>query len=289
MNTELPVVENKNPRINEQDHQIDPLAEARDYVAKIREHYQAGDFNYNGQRNDDQVMVAELVADQAREMVDGAAAGFIAMGAALGGNPNGPQDFSEIVKQHENDELAGGFTWSDYRETFASVLSATAIVSKRLQDNEHPVKDYMDLTQEEQMKVASVLFSDFQEHNGLRFGVDTTGLEKSKTEMVHNFDEGTVEPQITVTDPDKAYTKTELERNMRRRGYKVGRSQHQAAKMSPDQYRELRAQYPDVEKDDFDHVISSSRHADETLQRHKEKGEELVGAQIAASIADAED
>jgi hypothetical protein len=59
--------------------------------------------------------------------------------------------------------------------------------------------------------------------------------------------------------------------------------------MSPAAYRQLRQTYDDVDKDAFDHVVGDYRNAEETLRKHRETGEDLVGAQIAANSAVRED
>lgn len=221
---------------------------AHEYIQAVREHYRHGAASYQGNRNEDQRLIAELAADEARLLVDGAMAGIVALGGA------------ELPYVYEKVESAG-LTWTKFRSEFERLMAGFGVITNRLNRGDPTIPSYIELDEESRAKVGSALLADFLEHNALRFGVDSSGI--SRTARRHN-DEGEIE--IVRFDPDKTKWDTELERNIKRRGLTStsvdGRpTTHAAGKLSPREYKSLRKEFPEYDKDTFDQIVGSSRNA----------------------------
>ena len=227
----------------ENKQQFENIDQASDYMESVRAHYRAGHGNYSGRRNEEQQIIAEITADEARTIVDGVAVGLLAVTGA------------EISEDYEESVTMGGHAWKDFRGEFERLLVGVGVLTNRLERDGYDVKGYADMGVGDRMKVASVLFSDFLTHNALRFGTETVGIHKSVRKTVHTEDGG-IEHQVKIVDKDKPQSKHELERNMKKRGFATDVSAHPAGKISPAKYRELRRAYPEMDKDAFDRDIS---------------------------------
>lgn len=102
---------------------------------------------------------------------------------------------------------------------------------------------------------ASVLLGDFLTHNALRFGTDSVGNPRSIHKRVHTEDGG-IEDVVHIVDADRARNDREIQRNIATRSFTSGVATHPAGKISPADYRRLRKEYPEVDKDRFDYAIS---------------------------------
>lgn len=228
------------------------LDEARQYVETVRELYREGKASYAGRRNEEQEVIAELAGEEARLMVDGAAAGI-----AIITNSELSDDFEDI-------EYAG-IPWKKFRGEFERLLIGFGVITNRLhRDEAYDIPDYLELDDETRHKTAAVLFNDFLAHNALRFGVDGSGVRRSYSR--HTEDGGIVRE---IRDIDVARSEKELRHNMASRGYHSGVSTHAAGKMSPDAYRHLRRQFPEaeIEKDKFDQGASGYRNFEAELAK----------------------
>jgi hypothetical protein len=227
--------------------------EAEDYIEAVREHYRLEHAAYKGNRDDEQKLIAEVTSDEARYMVDGVMLGILALGNSSA---------RDLVKDYEHTEI-GGHTWRSFRGEFERLLVGFGVITNRLERDGYNVPSYADLKHEDRMQVASQLFSDFLSHNALRFGVDGSGVtgmrkrpilnDKGRRELDEN---GFPKSKLVPVDIDIAKGDDEIEQNMANRGYATGKSsQHPAVKISPAAYRDLRQQYPEMDKDDFDRDV----------------------------------
>jgi len=216
---------------------------AEEYVETVREHYRNGDGQYRGTRNEEQQEIAEITSNEARVFVDGTMAGLLAIGGSIM-----PEDYETTVKKV-------GYEWKDFRAEFEKLLVGVSIITQRLHRDGYGIESYLDLDNELRDAVTSHVFSDFLAHNALRFGVDTAGLRKSRMQRVPTEDGG-MDHVVVVVDKDKAKTEKELALNMVDRGYRTGKAQHAAAKISPAKYKSLRRSYPEMDKTAFDREVS---------------------------------
>ncbi len=220
--------------------------DAEQYIETVREHYRNEHGAYSGRRNEEQQLIAEVTADEARTIADGVLLGLY----ALSGNVD-----IEMTPELEENVQVGGYKWKDYRGEFERLLVGFGVITNRLNRDGFEVPSYADLRAEDRSKAASVLFSDFMRHNALRFGIETAGLHRSNVKRRHTEDGG-IEVVSTIYDPDKARSDTEIERNVKKRGYTTDVAAHPALKISPEEYLRLRKEYPEIDKDDFDRDIS---------------------------------
>lgn len=220
--------------------------DAEHYIEAVRDHYRNEHGAYSGRRNEEQQLIAEVTTDEARTVVDGVLLGLY----ALSGNVN-----VELTPELEESVEVGGTTWKNYRGEFERLLVGFGVITNRLHRDGFEVPSYADLRAEDRLKAASVLFSDFMRHNSLRFGIETAGLHRSQIKRRHTED-GEVAVSSVIYDPDRAQNDTEIQKNMRKRGYTTDVAAHPALKISPEEYLRLRKEYPEIDKDDFDRDIS---------------------------------
>lgn len=187
-------------------------------------------------------MIAEVAADEASLLIDGLAAGVLAIAAA------------SLPENYESFEVAG-FTWDDFRSEFKTLVAGFGVLTHRLERDGHDVPSYMYMEDADRVKVTSALLSDFLTHNALRFGNETSGVMKSEVKFVEN-DEGEQERKVIKVDADKPKNYNEVLQNMVDRGYSTGVAQHPAAKISPETYKRLRRTYPEIKKSSFDRDVS---------------------------------
>ncbi len=236
--------------MSEKQNLFENFEDARLYVESAREHYRNEHGEYRGRRTEEQQLIAEVTADEARTIVDGTMVGILAV---MGGGA------VELPTDYETEVTKADFTWKDFRGEFERLLVGFGVMTNRLARDGYGVPGYADLGAEDRLKAASILFSDYLQHNALRFGVETAGLHRSKTEVSHN-DDGGVDRTRVIFDPDKAKGEKELEKNMRNRGYATGVAAHPAGKISPEEYVQLRNEFPEVDKDAFDRDVSFYTH-----------------------------
>ena len=223
---------------------FESFEQAEQYVEDVREHYRAGNGEYRGRRTEDQQLIAEVTSDEARMITDGVMAGILAVSA------------SQLPKDYETGIERGQLNWSDFRGEFERLLVGFGVLTNRLHRDGFEVPEYADLSTNDRMKTASVIFSDFLAHNALRFGIDTAGIPITVRTKLYT-DDGGVETISKIVDKDKAKNDREINENMEKRKYSTGFAAHQAGKISPEEYKRLRREYPEMDKDDFDNAVSS--------------------------------
>jgi len=244
------------------------LEQAEAYVQAAREHYRDGHASYQGNhRNEDQQLIAEVTSDEARHVMTGVISGIAALNGTFGHE-------GEIDERIFDEVQIGNHSWREFSNSYEHMMAGFGILTERLHNRGFDVPSFAYLDQPDKMKVYSVLLSDFLRHNGLRFGAEPTGLQKSDRKRVHNEDGG-IDEIVTYSDRDQAKNDFELEANMKRRGYNSrtvgGRPNiHQAGKLSPKEYIELRRSFGELEKDDFDRIVAGARDARATLEGREE-------------------
>lgn len=225
------------------------LEAANEYVESVREHYRNEHGAYRGRRNPEQQIIAEITSDEAHRLVDGALLGML----SIWGSVDLPQDYEETE--------IGNHTWRDFRSEFGRLLVGFAVLTNRLERDGYDVFGYANLHEQDRMKAASVLLSDYMAHNALRFGVDTSGVMRSK--RVPN-DDGYMD--VVFYDIDMAKHQREIERNIADKSFSSGPATHPAGKISPAEYKRLRKEFPEVDKDKFDYIIGFYSDAGEALR-----------------------
>lgn len=239
------------------------IDQAASYVDTVREHYREGHGEYRGRRDPGQQLIAEVTSDEANLLLDGVFQGIL----SLSGVTYEPVQDAMLEKK-QNEPLKAGFSWNDYRSEFERLLVGFAVLSSRLERDGYKVKSYADMRADDRMKVASALLGDFMHHNTLRFGVEGSGVNKTKFKTIDTKD-GDVERIRITSDKDKAKSEREIEENMMTRKYSSGIAAHPAAKMSPREYIELRKEYPEIDKDMFDQIVSAYIDARNALEKRE--------------------
>ena len=86
--------------------------QAEVYVDEVRHHYRQEHGAYAGRRNEDQRLIAEVTAEEARQVVDGTLMGLLAL--------NGSR--TNISLENYDDVEVAGHTWAEYRGEFERLL-----------------------------------------------------------------------------------------------------------------------------------------------------------------------
>ena len=242
----------------EQIQEFGNINAAEQYVEHVRFHYRQEHAAYKGRRSEEQQLIAEVTSEEARLIVDGVLLGLLALS---GQNV-------ELTNEDQDLEIAG-LSWKDFRGEYERLLAGFGVITHRLERDGYDVDSFAYLDTPDQLRVASVLFSDFLEHNSLRFGVSSAGAVKSHKQ--DSFTRGGGKHTAWVrTDRYKATHENEILRNMRKRGYVSGQSSLSAAgKISPREYIALRLAHPEMSKDDFDFVIGSATNARKELDNRE--------------------
>lgn len=227
---------------------FDSIESAERYVEDVRDHYRRDHGEFNGRRTEEQQLIAEVTSDEARQIMDGVAAGIMAV------RWSGVVD-EPLPVNYETEVEKADFTWEDFRGEYERLMVGFGIITSRLHRDGYEVLSYADMAAADRTKVASVLLGDYLKHTALRFGVDTSGVMESKVKTIHTED-GDVERQVKVSDRDKVTSEKGLEANMKQRGYKTRTAQNVTVKISPKKYRELRKKYPEMKKSNFDDAVS---------------------------------
>lgn len=230
------------------------LHDAEQYVEVVREHYRLEHGSYQGNRNEEQQLIAEVTGDEAQLVIDGVMAGILALG-----NTNLPNDYEKGVTK-------GGHNWEDLRNEYEKMLVGFGVITNRLHRDGYAVPEYAELGFNDRMKTASILLSDFLSHNALRFGVDTAGVHKTLRPRIYDDIEGEMKTVSKIVDKDKAQNDREVGLNMATRKFRSGEAAHPALKLSPEAYKKLRKKYPEIDKDDFDQAVSTYRNVREKLE-----------------------
>lgn len=225
------------------------VQQAEQYIQSVREHYRADHGEYRGRRNPEQQAIAEMTADEARLLFDGAVAGILALTSGV-----------ELPPDYEEHERAG-HTWAQFRGEYERLMAGFGVLTNRLNRDGYEVPSYIELSDADRIKVASAMFGDFLEHNGLWFGATGSGVKRSSR---RHTDDGEVE--VVISDKDKAKNDREIEKNMRTREYSSGVATHVAGKMSPAEYVKLRKAYPEMDKDEFDRAVGFYTNAKEEFE-----------------------
>jgi hypothetical protein len=238
---------------------VPDMETAQLYVESVRSHYRDRHAEYSGKRTEEQQIIAMVIADEAQLLIDGVASATMAL-ASTGRTTEAPEESSEPI--------TGGYSWDQFRGEFARAMVGFAVITNRLDRDQFGVKGYADLAIDERVKVASILLADFLAHNAYRFGVDGVGIPESIVSKRHTED-GEVERTVTVVDKDIARSEREIEQNMRNRGYASASAAHAAVKISPSDYRALRIEYSEMDKDRFDYAVSFCRNVFEFLEQQE--------------------
>ncbi|MCA9346034.1 hypothetical protein KC960_00920 [Candidatus Saccharibacteria bacterium] len=221
--------------------------QANSYVETVRELYRNGAGEYRGRRNEDQQLIAEVTSDEARLLVDGVMLGLLAL--------SGTDDKKTTANLDSDEQIIGSHSWKSFRGEFERLLVGFGVLTNRLHRDGFGVPSYADLGEADRIKAASVMLTDFLAHNALRFGVDTSGVHKTDFKTIHTDDGGIKHERITY-DKDKAKTRHELDKNIRKRGFSSSPATHQAGKISPKEYVKLRREHPEMDADDFNQAVS---------------------------------
>lgn len=239
--------------MSENQNQFENLEQAEDYLSDVIDHVRRDHTDFRGNRSAEQGAIAELASMEAGILVDGVMAGVLAL------NHSG---LVELPDDYENNEM-GEHTWAAFRGEFARALSAFGVATNRLNRDGYEVPSYIELSENDRLKTASALLSEFLKHNALRFGVDTAGVKSSKIERKHN-DEGGIDTTITTFDKDKARNDREVELNMAKRGYASRNRKgehdraatHSSLKLSAEELKKIRKRYAEEDADKFFHDMS---------------------------------
>lgn len=236
--------------------QLEDQAQAQDYLQQIRQSYREGDAYYKGTLNEYQRMAEEISSEEARVVLNGVMAGIIALGGA------------RMPDEHDDIERAG-ITWGEFSNEFGRALARVETISERL-ERKGLMTSYAELGESDRVKVAAELLSDFQVLNALRFGADGSGLPATRTRTIEDEDGGLKQIEVKIGDKDKASTEKGIDRNMAERGYRSKNGNSPAIKLSPAEYRDLRRQYPLMDKDTFDRIVSISTDAAKALETEED-------------------
>lgn len=214
--------------------------QAQNYIDTVREYYREGYSTFKGSRSEEQQLIAMVTTDEAAQIIDGTMSGLLAIASPKTSRGQLPHHYETAVEK-------AGITWGEFRSEFEKLLVEFAIITHRLNRDGYNIASYADMEPADKMKVGSVVLSDFLAHNALRFGVDGSGIRRTK----YRFEEdkyGEVRKIAYPEDPDKARSDKEIAQNMAELGYRTGIAASPAAKMSPEELKKLRRMYPEEDR-----------------------------------------
>jgi len=248
--------------------------DAHDYIDSVRDAYRHGNITYVGTRNEDQQLIAGLIADEVNQYLDLQTSAVLSMSGVEIKNPYEGTIVAEDMLDSEDRK-----SYSEMRDAFRQLTVAIAIATERAErdgkrdTHGNRITSLLGLSDESRVAFYDALFSDFQELNALRFGAAGSGVKQHR--LIGAPDPDTNEYQTVEVDPDKQDL-TRVVGSRRAKGYrenmmKDGRWLISAAgKVSPNEYIALRKEFPEVDKSEFDRVISSSRNAEAVLVGQEE-------------------
>jgi hypothetical protein len=231
------------------------------YLSTVLRLYRDDEADYRGRRNEDQQIIAEYAAEEADEHFDLALLTVMSLSRVLGAEkaslilPN-----EQAQKGISLGNLADGVTLHEMRTAWRQLWVGANILTNRLNRDSHEFQalglpEIFEMTAKNKGAIMSTLFCNFQELNALRFGAADTGRRRDG--WVPNPQGGRAIPGKI--NPDKARNQKEIAENAARRRYVVGgkgrdherAAVHAAGKMTPNEFRKLRKQYPEVDMDKF--------------------------------------
>ncbi len=232
----------------------------------MRELYHAGEAEPKGRRTPDQQTTAGLLSYEADELFDGIKNfAVILTGGAKSGTKPVPDD--ESIKW-------GNLTYKDYRLAFGQMYVGLGMMTDRVADKNGEFKNkygkLMDLSDTDRISVMGALFGDFQPLNAYRFGVEGMGVDNVKTKRVYPEDGGApFSVKVTEGDKDQYGPKGQTDAANRRKYTPdiFDRTVlHGAVKIAPEDVVALRLEFPEVDADEFFHIVWSFRNPRERLE-----------------------
>jgi hypothetical protein len=258
--TEQPVGIAENPQ-----PQFDP----QKYINKVRALYHSGDAEPRGQRNPEQREIAGLLSMEADELFDG----IKNFAVYLTGGPT-----SEEHPIPEDEDIKWGeLTYKDYRSAFRQMYVGLGVMTNRVaRENESFREKYhemMQLPDADRISLMGYLFSDFQQLNAYRFGVDGMGAPRRRTIKDYPDDGGAPVDKVIIGGDKDVYSDNGQEVVASRRKYTSETPGttvlHAAAKISPEEVVRLRLEFPEVDADQFFNVVWGNRNPEEILSNIK--------------------
>lgn len=236
-----------------------PTIAPDEYLETVFSLYRQDHADYRGRRNEDQQVIAELASEEADEYFDQNMLAVMALrslmmpGARV--EPFIPPDDAEEA-QITVGNLADGASLKDMRNSWRQLWVGMNIMTNRLHRDhaefgEAGMIEIFDMKAADKQALISHLFGNFQDLNGLSFGAQGSGVRRT----VWANDPDTMEPVRTKVDADKARTPKTFAGNAARRrfGARVQdtKQMHAAGKMTPEEFKALRREFPEVDMDNF--------------------------------------
>ena len=243
---------------------IEPVGYLRTVIDLLRQ----DEADYRGHRNDDQKAIAELASSEADEYFDKVLITVLDLNRIM--------DPTARIAIKPNDEVAeaqvvlggikDGVTLRDMRNSWRHLWVGINVLTNRLYRDSQNFKDaglveLFEMDEKNKLKFMDTLFSNFQDLNALRFGAKGSGVKAHK--IVYDLDGG--EPQRIAFDRDKATSDKDIANNAARRKYNAFRTEtsrpstHPAGKLFPEEFIELRRQFPEVDMDKFARDVAYSK------------------------------
>lgn len=228
--------------------------EAEEYLNFVRGLYRDNAAEFKGNKTPEQQEERDFMDLEGRELLEGLRM-FIEK--FTGSEVGAPED-------RESYKL-GALEFEDMIQEFTRLYRGMATLTHRLEDGSEKYKSsrypkLYDMPDSDRLIVATQLFHDFQAHNALRFGAESAGI----TRTVRKQDaEGEI--MEIIKDADKVDTDSQIARIASEQTYRVGDAQHAAAKVSPQQARDLRTQNRALDRDEFYSKLWGARDAFKTL------------------------
>ena len=256
---------------------IDP----NDYIETVLNLYRQDEGDYRGRRaGGDQELIAELSTEEADEYFDTVIIGLTGISRAVGHTKN------PFVKPSEAGEadvrlgkLDDSVSLKDMRASWRQLWTGFSVLTHRLkrdstefQQTGLPELFFMD--GDNKALLMSKMFSNFQDLNALRFGVQGSNVMRNRWVA----DEITGRPVKKRVDADIAPDAATVAQNAATRHYNAitGKGDdaimavHAAGKMTPKEFKALRRLYPEVDMDRFAHDAARSKY----LAKHYGENEE---------------
>jgi hypothetical protein len=243
------------------------------YLETVVGLYRESDGDYRGRRNEDQQLIAEYASEEADEYFDGALLGTLSLARIMNLSlivPTVPEE--DAQRQITLGDLADGESLHEMRSAWRQLWVGMNVITNRLKRdseifNAQGYPELFEMSEPNKKAFIDKLFGNFQELNALRFGAKGSGVRRTK--LIPDIDGGG-EPERVKFDPDVAKTLGGIANNAARRKYRVkhnandeeaGPAIHAAGKLTPEEFIELRKEFPEEDMDRFAFDVAYSKDA----------------------------
>ena len=245
------------------------------YLDDVRELYRDSEASYQGRRTPEQEEIAAEFSVEADKYFQDRVEFFLALTS-----PSEEKWLEESIRAEEGEWSVGEVTLNDMKESWRQLWVGMGILTNRLsQSSPYYQSKYnfelKDVPHEERNLIMHELFNQFVEHNALRFGTDAVeGIDTVERKWRLDDKEQFV-GELVRRNRDLAQNDQEVIDRIEKLGYTEGiedhSAMHAAGKMSPEEARQLRREYSELDTIRFFKMIGYNRNSRSVLEAKEDE------------------